>query len=78
MCLAGASATGNKQIFGLIDPVAFLEKFDGVCVQQPVRFIKRLVKVGIRVFQCSFVLEFVELLRLPLIPFVVDDGGYAG
>ena len=73
MCLASPSAAGNKQVFGFIDPVAFLEQFNGMCVQQSVRFIKRLVEISIRIFECSLRLQFVELLRLPLIPFVVDD-----
>ena len=78
MCLASPSAAGNKQVFRFIDPVAFLEQFNGMCVQQSVRFIKRLVEISIRIFQRSLGLELVELLCLPLIPFLVDDGGYTG
>ena len=49
-----------------------------MCVQHPVRFIKRLVEISIRIFQRGLGLEPVELLCLPLLSFIVDDGGYAG
>ena len=37
VCLPGSRTTCNKQVFRFIDPVAFLEQFNGMCVQQSVR-----------------------------------------